>query len=479
MSKKADRLLLFLYLTGFVIIAATIALFQPLADTMPLLANPPDEHARFMIPWYICRHGRIPTGFEEEIRIPSYGFSYALYNVFPYIVQGYLMRLVSFFTDSKLILLYAARFVNVVSGTCMAYVVYMLSRKLFQSAGFCWAFCFAVMYLPQSLFLHTYVNTDSMCLLSVAMMLYGVVSAYREGFTRANCLWVCGGIILCALSYYNAYGYILSCILLFVAYFLQKREGRWIYDWRTMLRKGIFISVIVLAGIGWWFIRSYCLYDGDFLGLATREKMAIQYASPEVNPLTMSTYENRGYTIPEMMRENNFLESVFYSFVAAFGSMTITANIWIYRLYKVFFTSGLLSCIFLSLPILSGKKVQFSSRAAGISALTVSSYTLSRLKQIFFHTNMIFCMLMPMILLLRYAYTMDFQTQGRYLIPALIPLMYYTIRGFEKLATFKLWRTWLPKVLVPLLILLPILSTLWMTYYAALPIYLKTGVVLE
>ena len=88
-------------------------------------------------------------------------------------------------------------------------------------------------------------------------------------------------------------------------------------------------------------------------------------------------------------------------------------------------------------------------------------------------------MLMPMILLLRYAYTMDFQTQGRYLIPALIPLMYYTIRGFEKLATFKLWRTWLPKVLVTLLILLPILSTLWMTYYAALPIYLKTGVVLE
>ncbi|MBQ8230557.1 MAG: hypothetical protein IJZ34_01295 [Lachnospiraceae bacterium] len=479
MSKKADRLLLFLYLTGFVVIAATIALFQPLADTMPQMANPPDEHARFMVPWYICQHGTIPTGFEEEIRIPSYGFSYGLYNVFPYIVQGYLMRLASFFTDSKLILLYVARFVNVASGTCMAYVVYLLSCKLFQAAGFGWAFCFAVMYLPQSLFLHTYVNTDSMCLLSVAMMLYGLVSAYREGFTRVNCLWVCCGIILCALSYYNAYGYILSCSLLFAAYFLQRKEGRWTYDWRKMLKKGIFISVIVLAGISWWFIRSYILYDGDFLGLATREKMAIEYASPEVNPLTMSTYENRGYTILEMMRENNFLESVFYSFVAAFGSMTITANIWIYRLYKVFFAAGLLSCVFLSFPILSGKTEQSSTRTDSLSALTVSSRTLSGWKQIFFHINMIFCILMPMFLLLRYAYTMDFQTQGRYLMPALIPLMYYTIRGFEKLAAFKLWRTWPTKVLVLLLVLLPLLSTLWMTYCAALPIYLKTGVALE
>ena len=476
MSKKADKLLLFLYLTGFVVIAATIALLQPLADT-PGLVNPPDEHARFMIPWYICQHGKIPTGFEEEIRIPSYGFSYGLYNVFPYIIQGYLMRLFSFFTDSKLILLYVARFVNVASGTCMAYVVYLLARKLFRTAGFRWAFCFAVMYLPQSLFLHTYVNTDSMCLLAVAMMLYGAVSAYREGFTRTNCLWVSGGIILCALSYYNAYGYILSCILLFFVYFLQKKDGRWTYDWRQMLKKGIFISVIVLAGISWWFIRSYILYDGDFLGLATREKMAIQYASPEVNPLTMSTYESRGYTILEMMQENNFLESVYYSFVAAFGSMTITGNIWIYRLYKVFFAVGLFCCIFLSVPAIAGKSAAVSI-CTGHSSASCGG-RLNRWKRIFFHGNMIFCMLMPMILLLRYAYTMDFQTQGRYLMPALIPLMYYAVRGFEKLTALKFWKARLTGILVILLILLPVLSSVWMTFCAALPAYLRTGMVLE
>lgn len=30
-----------------------------------------------------------------------------------------------------------------------------------------------------------------------------------------------------------------------------------------------------------------------------------------------------------------------------------------------------------------------------------------------------------------YAYTTDYQNQGRYLLPALIPLMYYMTKGFR------------------------------------------------
>ena len=34
-------------------------------------------------------------------------------------------------------------------------------------------------------------------------------------------------------------------------------------------------AAVVLIGIGWWFIRSYIVLDGDPLGLDTREKMAM------------------------------------------------------------------------------------------------------------------------------------------------------------------------------------------------------------
>ena len=254
---------------------------------------------------------KIPTGWEEEVRIPAYGFSYALYNVFPYIVQGYLMRFVSLFTESEVVLLYTARLVNVTFGLLMAVVVYLIGKRVFRDDRFRWLFCFAVTYLPEGLFLHTYVNTDSCCMLSTAMMVYALVCVYQDGINLRNSLWMSGGIILCALSYYNAYGYIVSCILLFLLSFLQKKEnGGYSYDWKNMLKYGCLIAGVVLAGIGWWFIRSYIVLDGDLLGLATREKMAIQYAVESVNPLTMQTYQSMGYTVLEMFRERYTVRSV-------------------------------------------------------------------------------------------------------------------------------------------------------------------------
>lgn len=456
-----DKIIFICYIVGFLVLALSIALFQPLADTPPLFGNPPDEHARFLIPKFICEHGRIPTGFEEEIRIPTYGFSYGLYNVFPYIVQGYVMRFISIFTQSELALLYTARLVNVLSGVFMATIVYWLSGKLFRDRRFKWLFCFAVMYLPQNLFLHTYVNTDSMCLLSTAMMVYALVSAYQEGWRRSNCLWLCTGIILCALSYYNAYGYILSSILLFLVYFLHKDNGRWHYDWKEMLKKGCIISIIVLAGIGWWFLRSYLLYDGDFLGLETRQQMAAQFADVSVNPLSGNTFQQRGYTISRMMKEKKFAECVFYSFVAAFGSVSITGNIWLYRFYKVFFTLGLLSFCFIW-------KRKAKDRKNGC-----------RGKRIFFHCNMIFCMFMPLLLLIHYAYTMDYQDQGRYLLPAVIPFMYYVTEGFYKLMDLAPVPQWIKTVFTGVLAAAVIGWTVWMVYAKAMPVYLSTGMVLH
>lgn len=462
MRQKNDKPIIIVYLLGFIILALSVALFQPLANMPPAYGNPPDEHARYLVPKYICEHGTIPTGFEEEVRIPAYGFSYALYNAFPYIIQGYVMRFVNLFTDSEVALLYSARIVNVVFGTLMAVVVYLISKRVFTDRRFQWLFCFAVMYLPQSLFLHTYVNTDSCCMLSTAMMVYALVRCYQEGINRSNSLWMCGGIILCALSYYNAYGYILSCILLFIAYFLQKKDGRWIYHWKEMLKWGCFISGIVLLGIGWWFIRSYIVLDGDILGLATREKMGIQYAIESVNPLTMQTYQNMGKTLWEMMEEQNTLDGAFYSFVAIYGSMSIYGRHWMYRLYKIFFAAGTMGCIYYLCNRKERSKMGW--------------------KKVFFHINMIFCMAMPLILMLYYAYTTDYQHQGRYLLPSLIPCMYYIVKGIQKLAGihWKEWKLpgWLVNAGIVFCFLLIILGTLDMIYFRAMPIYLETGVVL-
>ena len=459
--KNREKVIFAAYVILYLVFALTITFYQPLTDN-PFHTNPPDEHARILIPNYILEHGSIPTGLEEEVRIPSYGFSYGLYNAAPYYLQGAAMRLVSVFTSSPAALLYAGRLVNVFFGLCMSVVVYCISKKVFEDEGKRWLFCFAVTFLPQNLFIHTYINTDSCCMLSVAIILYALICGYRTGFTRKNELLLAIGVILCALSYYNAYGYILCSVVLFCGYFWKKENQRIQYDYKRMLKGFAFISIIVLAGAGWFFVRSGLLFDGDILGLTTRTEMAAKYASPEVNPLTMQTYQDRGYTMFGMIKETNMLNAVYTSFIGEFGSMSITGSRFMYRFYKAFFAVGLIGTVCGIVRSFGEKKER-------------------KWQSVFFHANMAVCMAIPVFLLFYYAFTMDYQAQGRYMLPSMPPLMLYTVYGtgflVDRLKKIRKFPKWLPvTVYVPGIVII-LFWTGQMIYKYALPLYLMTTVV--
>lgn len=452
-----ERLVCAVYFTGFFVMAVVMMVYQPHVDSISEVpASPPDEYFRMLIPQFICEHGTLPTGLEEEVRITGCGFSYGLYNVLPYIVQGYCMRLVNRFTDSQLALLYAGRAVNIVFGLLMAWVVYLLGKRIFKDDRFRWLFCFAVMYLPMNLFVHTYINTDSCCMLSTAIILYALVCAYQDGFDYKNSIWLSVGIVLCALSYYNAYGYILSSIILFVGYFVSK-QGRWSLDWKNMLKYGIFISVLVLLGAGWWFVRAYFVLDGDILGLKTKERLALLYALEETSPL--NTYQAKGISIWQMLKENQFFQCLYDSFIAAFGSLSIRGNRWTYLSYKLFFGAGIL----------------------GWAAAWIFNPDLRKMggRRVFFHLNMFLCAILPLVIMIDYAYTMNYQHQGRYILPSLIPIMYYAVRGIEMLANLKIKRFVLPRAMVnagvAFALFIAIGSAVYMVFFSALPVYRELG----
>ena len=442
------------YFWGFLAMAVTMMIYQPHVDLVSAIPlSPPDENYRMLIPKFICERGALPTGLEEEVRITGFGYSYGLYNVLPYIIQGYCMRFASLFTEQASVLLYAARAVNVVFGMLMAWVVYLLGRRLFRDDRFRWLFSFAVMYLPENLFVHTYINTDSCCMLSTAMILYALVCAYQDGFDLKVSVWLAVGIVLCALSYYNAYGYILCSMILFVGYFVRKQE-RWHIDWKPMLRYGLFISALVLLGAGWWFVRTYFVLDGDILGLRTRDRLALLYAYEEES--LSATYQARGIGIWQMLSENKFFQCLYDSFIAVFGSLSIRGNYWTYLSYKLFFGAGALG--FITAWIFGRKMKKISGR------------------ELFFHLNMLFCIVLPLVIMIRYAYTMDYQHQGRYVLPSLIPVMYYTVRGIERLSAVKIREFSMPRLLVDAGVLFAFFiasgSAVYMVFFKALPIYL-------
>lgn len=257
-SFTIDHLIIAIYFITYIIIGLSLLARQP-------FGNPPDEYNRFLIPSFIAEHGTLPNGYDESIRIPGYGFSYAFQPILPYMIQGYAMRFVGLFTESASALLYTARAVDFIFGFITALFALLLSRKWFSDKRIQYLFAFLVTFLPQSIFMHTYVNTDSCCMMSIVIMLYGLTKGLADHFSPSSCVTLSIGIILCALSYYNAYGFILSCILLFTAHFLSycssKSAGTKIsFDWKPFLKKGFSSAYLCLPeSVGGSYEVPFCM----------------------------------------------------------------------------------------------------------------------------------------------------------------------------------------------------------------------------
>lgn len=111
-------------------------------------------------------------------------------------------------------------------------------------------------------------------------------------------------------------------------------------------------------------------------------------------------------------------------------------------------------------------------RAGGVKFLTKKE----KFHRILFHAIMVFLIITPFLILVRYAYSVDYQAQGRYIMPGIIPFMYYISRGLEKLP---LWRKASEKkknILCVVMLMCILLSLLVTIYVYALPYYLENSV---
>ena len=462
---KKEKLFFILYLLFFFVTALVLAFFQPADNNPPLFSNPPDEHARILIPEFIALNGYLPTGLEDEVIIPGYGFSYGLTPYLPFVIMGYAMRIVYLLGGSALSLIYTARFVNVCFGTVMAAVVFFLGRRIFSNKKYAMAFSVSVMFLPEHLFVHSYVNTESMCFLGIAILLLGLVSLYQGGANIKNTLTIATGLSIIISSYYNAYGYIVSAFLLFIVYFINftssEKEGagkKLSIDHKSMFKYGFMIFGIVFATSGWWFIRNIILFNGVIFGMRTRD--ALFHAA---NPESWNSYRNSGYTIMEMLKLNpDYFPVVLKTFFASLGSVSIFCNDFYYIIYELIYLTGLI----LSLSFAISSIVKRKCGASGF-------------KSVFFHINMLFCILMPAFLHMYYVYVVEFQRQGRYLLPMLIPLVYYVIKGYERLENKKFKNSALNQLIkaVPCIITIWVfIAIVWMVFKVALPVYLSDPV---
>ena len=402
-----------LFLIGLFGILVFWSMLQP-------FGAPPDENERFKIVNYLVSHGRLPHGGDPEIMIDGWGFSYGFQPILPYIIDAVFLKLFRLFSDSVYLSYVAVRFGSVLTGVIMAAVVWRLSVRLFQGKWSAALFTFFLCLWPQAMFMHTYVNVDSMALMSSAVIVYAWVRGLESGWDKRTCLLLGVGCGLCAMSYYNAYGFLLCSLLLFVGSYMLGGPREALGGTRQaagkMVRRGLVVFAVAFAIAGWWFIRNAMLYDGDFLGLASRKAYAEQYAVDHLKPSQAPTWHNAGFSLIDMLMQTDYILLVAKSFVGMFEHMRLPLPDWMYPVYWVILGAGLLAAVAVRLP------KEGRDRAG-------------REKALLFHGAMLLCIVIPNFLGLWYSYDTNYQPQGRYVLPMLVPLMYYAARGYDKIGT--------------------------------------------
>ncbi|MDO4439709.1 MAG: glycosyltransferase family 39 protein [Eubacteriales bacterium] len=376
----------------------------------------PDEPMRYDIPKYIFEHHALPNGNMESLRNEIWGFSYAYYPFFlgPLLSAGF-MKLVSVFTMNSFALLVAARFTSVLSGVLVAYFVIKIANRLFGTYTK-WILIAVTTLIPQFIFLSTYVNNDIIAVAGSAMILYAWLLGMSEKWNLRSCTLLAVGIGVCALSYYNSYGWILCSIFIFFASELWQRRKK-LSD-KELWKWGIYISIVVLVIISFFFIRNAVLYHGDFLGMSSLTESSEMFAREDIKPSNRPTPQNLGMGFGEMLRTTryigiNWVEATFESFIAVFSYMTIFAPDWIYNVYKFVLVLGVLGVLLSFL-----KKVRKKEAESGTVILGI---------------NLLICLLIPIGLSMYYSYATDYQPQGRYCYPMLLALTCFISKGLEYL----------------------------------------------
>lgn len=448
-TETAVEIFFFLFLLMFYLMWARV---QPMGAG-------PDEQMRYQIAEYIYQNGTLPVGDDPAVRNIVWGISYAFSPILDYMIAAVFMKAMSFVTTAPFALLLAARFVNVLLGLGTVWLALDMGKRLFDRRK-AWIFASFVGLLPGSLFVFTYVNCDALAVFSTAVIVYAWVRYLTEGWTYKNCVILALGVAACTLSYYNAYGFILCSIIFFgVTLFMEVRKTG---KYADFVKKGLLVCVIVLALTAWWFIRNAILYDGDFLGMNASTICAEKYAKKNFKPSNRKTPQMEGYSFLDMLNKGfpqsdgfSWVELVSGSFVGRFGNMDVFMPKWLINNYLDFIKAGFL-LIFLHPVRTFAIRIKKQWSVKGI-----------------FNWCMLVAMIIPNILNAYYSYASDYQPQGRYSLPMIVPLTYFMIIGYGNLFDVQIKKESLRKniyaaicVLLLLLAVFVFFAVIWPEYKA-------------
>lgn len=383
--------------------------------------GPPDERMKYDICKFIYNNGTLPHGGDEQIRDSIWGLSYGFTPILSYMFSTILMKIISAFTNNPDIIFISTRFISVFCMVGYAFMNILISKKLFKEKIYRGVFIVLVTLLPQMVFLGSYLNNDALALLSISVIVYSWLLGIEKDWNYKSCILIGIGIGVCALSYYNAYGYILfSAVIYLVSNIIKK------IDIKSFFKKGLIIFAIAFLIAGWWFIRNYILYNGDFLGLNTSREYGEMYAQEAYKPSNRSTPLNTNTPLNVMLFDMKWTEITIDSFIGVFGHLNIRMAEPIYVGYKLIFIVAIVGLLTKFINSLINKIKYKKNEISNKKTMSVEQK-----EKKLFDIIMVMSIIVSILLSIYYSYCSDFQPQGRYIMPMIIPFIYFIVKGIE------------------------------------------------
>lgn len=367
----------------------------------------PDEKMKWDICKYIAEHNSIPDGRDESIRDSIWGISYAFQPILTYMICAVFVKIASIFTTQQFVLVVAARLVSTISMTLTIYFVIKIANKLFKDKGiYKYLFIVFIAFQPITAFLASYINNDSTAILAISMIIYLWILGLESNWKIKHCILLGGAVGFCALTYYNAYGYILCSVLICLSSAVLNKMGT-----KEIAKKALIVASVAFAVAGWWFVRNAIIYDGDILGTKTQNEYGNKYALEQYKPSLRKTPENSNESIWHMLDEDAWANTTAKSFVGIFGYHSILMSNKIYYSYLGLWLIGGLGCLLKFKDLFIYKKEE------------KSKYILNYI--------FVIAIIIPILLSIIYSYTSDFQPQGRYIMGIIIPFVYFVVNGIQ------------------------------------------------
>ena len=374
------------------------------------MGQAPDEYMRIQIPFWIYEHGKLPIGNETELINSIWGTSYGFSPYLPSIISVFFMKVVSLYRSSPRALMFACRLTSVFSGTLTSVMCVLISHQLFKTTISKCLFISLICFIPQFVFISSYFNNDSFSVLCSAIIFYSWIRGQKTNWDYKSCIILGLGIGLISITYYFAYGWILSSILLFIISIHGERNHK------EILKKILVIITIAFIVAGWYFIRNLIIYNGDLLGRKVSSNCAELFAQDAFKPSMKDTLRRQGLPLFSVLTINSYYWVIvtFKSFFAGFGYMSVFAPPFIYWLSFCLF---LFLLLFLGIFFFKKRQTPFGERII---------------------VPMLLCIIIPFILSMYFSWSWDYQPQGRYIISGIIPLMVLLTTGIDNLLTDRL-----------------------------------------